>query len=60
MKILKSVHNRGTMAEIGKKYNENDLQEAVKGVNEGRMSLTEIEQSFHATKSTINGRAKVN
>ena len=50
---------RGAMAEIGKKYNENDVQEAVKGVNEGG-SLREVEQSFNVSKFTIDGKAKVN
>ena len=53
------VNDRGTMAEIGKKKNENDVQEAVKGVNEGG-SLREVEQSLNVPKSTIDGKAKVN
>ena len=48
------------MAGIGKKSNVNDVQEALKGVNEGRTSLREVEQSFNVPKSTIDGKAKVN
>ena len=46
------------MAENSKKYNENDVEEAVKAVNEGRMSLREAEQSFNVPKSTIDRRSK--
>ena len=52
---------RGAMAEIGKKYNENDVQEAIKAVkvvNEGMISLREVEQSFNVQKSTIHKKAK--
>ena len=47
------------MADIGKKYYENDVQEAVKGVIEGR-SLREVEQSFNEPISAIVGKAKLN
>ena len=44
------------MAENGKKYTENDVKEAVKAVNDGRMSLRDAEQSFNVPDSTINRR----
>ena len=53
------VHDRWKMAKIGKKYNENDVQEAVKGVSEGR-SLREVDQHLNVPKSSIDGKAKVN
>ena len=44
---------------IGKKYNENHVQEAIEAVNDGRMSLREVEQSFNVQKSTIRRKVKV-
>ena len=49
----------GQWLKLVKKYHVNDVQEAVKGVNEGR-SLREVEQSFNVPKSTIDGKAKMN
>ena len=37
-----------------KNYTENDVKEAVKAENEGRMSLREAEQFLNVPKSTIN------
>ena len=53
------VHDRGTMAENSKKYNENDVEEAVKAVNEGRMSLRESEQPLMFQNLQLVGEAKV-
>jgi len=49
-------HTNGTKRNSNNNYTENDVLEAVKAVDEGRMSLRDAEVSFGVPKSTIDRR----